>query len=332
MTTPPQRVLVTGAGGFIARQVIASLAEAGTSVIATTHSGSPRALIAGASRIEARDVDPDTEWRDLLHEVDAVVHLAARVHKPEFSDEDAVLHDRINYEGTARLAQQIAETGRSARLLFLSTIAVHDRNATFIDENTPLAPHTSYGRSKARAEKAIAHALSDGPSDWTILRPTVVYGPQCPGNMSRLARLIKTGVPLPLGAIHNLRSVLYSANLVDVIHTTLTHPAASRQIFCVADPSPLATPDLVCALADALGVSVRLWNCPVPLLRCAAYSCDVVHRLLGVRMPLDSDTLEKLTGSLVVATTKLFSTLGWSAPYATATGLQAMATETLPAP
>jgi hypothetical protein len=119
---------------------------------------------------------------------------------------------------------------------------------------------------------------------------------------------------------------------VDGIHSTLTHATASREIFCVADPSPLAAPDLVHALADALGVSARLWNCPVALLSCAAYSCDLVHRILGVRMPLDSETLENLTDSLVVATTKLSSTLGWTASYATVTGLRAMATETLPAP
>jgi nucleoside-diphosphate-sugar epimerase len=327
MPPPPRSILVTGAGGFIARQLISSLAQAGASVIAATHTAMPASTIVGASRVIAQDVGPDTEWRPLLDDVDAVVHLAARVHKPEFANADAALHERVNHAGTARLAEQIAEAGRPMRLVFLSTIAVHARHESFVDENTAVSPESSYGRSKARAEQAIATFLAYGPSDWTILRPTIVYGPQCPGNMSRLARLLKKGVPLLFGAIHNQRSILYCGNVVNAIHTTLTHPAASRAMFCVADPSPISTPALVRELARALGVRPRLWNCPLALLRGAALSGDIAQRLIGIRMPLDSESLDRLTTSLVVSTAKLTSQLGWVAPYSTVAGLQAMGSQ-----
>lgn len=97
---------------------------------------------------------------------------------------------------------------------------------------------------------------------FTVIRPPLVYGPGVGANFRALMRWLQRGIPLPLGAIHNRRSLLARANLIDLIVTCLTHPAAANRTFLASDGEDLSTSELLRRLGAALGHPARL--VPIP--------------------------------------------------------------------
>ena len=142
-----------------------------------------------------------------------------------------------------------------------------------------------------------------------ILRPPLVYGPGVKANFQRLIHIVERGWPLPLGAIRNRRSLLYLGNFVDAIRLCVEHPGAAGQTFLLDDGQPVSTPELIRAVARALGRPAHLLAMPVWMLEAAG-------TLLGKRA-----AVARLTGSLFVDSSAIRSRLGWRPPYSMAAGL-----------
>jgi nucleoside-diphosphate-sugar epimerase len=135
-----------------------------------------------------------------------------------------------------------------------------------------------------------------------IIRPVLVYGPGVKGNFLSMMRWLLKGVPLPLGAIHNARSLVALENLVDLIVTCIDHPAAANQTFLVSDGEDLSTPELLKRTAAAMGIRPRLIPVPESIIQTGA-------ALLGKR-----DVSRRLCGSLQVDISKTRDLLGWNPP------------------
>jgi len=193
-----------------------------------------------------------------------------------------------------------------------------------LTETTPCSPDTPYGRSKLAAEQALIDLAKDSGMTYTILRPTLVYGPGNPGNMERLLKLIQTGLPLPFGAIQNRRSFLYVGNLVDIILTTLTHPNARNQTFICSDGQDLSTPELIRLIAHCAQQPCRLVPVPLPLLRLSGKLGDSMQQITHRTLPLNTDTLDRLTGSLSVDISHLQTQLHWRPPFTVEQGLKTL--------
>jgi nucleoside-diphosphate-sugar epimerase len=226
-----------------------------------------------------------------------VIHLAARVHVMRDLDPDPeAAFDRVNGLGTRRLAEAMVP---GTPLILVSSIKVNgertSRDQGFAGDQPP-APEDPYGRSKLKAEQAALAVLGTSA---IILRPPLVYGPGVGGNLATLLRAVRRGVPLPLGAIDNRRSLIARTNLVSAIVTALDHPHLGGNPFTLSDGSEFSTPELIRALARALGRSPRLLPVPVGVLRGAA-------RLLG-----RGAALERLTGSLLVDGGAFRRATGW---------------------
>lgn len=116
-----------------------------------------------------------------------------------------------------------------------------------------------------------------------------MYGPAAPGNFARLTAVVQRGIPLPLGGIHNLRSLVSIDNLVDFIQRCMTHPAAANQIFLVSDGQDLSTPDLIRRMGVALNQPVRLLPLPLPLLRWGAACVGKQAMLYQLTSTLQAD-------------------------------------------
>jgi nucleoside-diphosphate-sugar epimerase len=174
-----------------------------------------------------------------------------------------------------------------------------------------------------QAEQTIQAELSRCETDWCIIRPPLVYGPGNPGNMERLLRLLRMGLPLPFGAIRNLRSFVYVDNLVDAIVAVLRHTAPIRGAYVLADGTNLSTPDLVRALAMASGLRARVFAMPVWMLRLMAKAGDVIGATLGRSLPIDSYSVDRLRESLAVDGTAFATAFRWVAPVASAAALRA---------
>ncbi|WP_235893081.1 UDP-glucose 4-epimerase family protein [Pelomicrobium methylotrophicum] len=323
----PTTVLVTGATGFVGRALIPALTAAGFEVRAAVRGSCPpagRFLWAegsGARAPERRsveliridDIGPATRWNEALAGVDAVVHLAARVHVMEASAREAIAeYRRVNTAGTERLALAAAAAG-VRRFVFLSTIKVNGEatRARPFAESDPPVPQDPYARSKWEAEQALHRIGAQTGMEVVILRPPLVYGPGVKGNFLSLLKIVARGVPLPLGSVKNRRSLIYVGNLADAIVKCLEHPAAAGETFLVRDAEDLSTPELVRRLACALGVAPRLIPVPPSWL------------VLGGRWLGRGAAVERLAGSLAVDDSRIRDALGWHPPYSVDEGLEA---------
>ncbi len=265
-------VLVTGPDGFIGRALVPTLEAAGFAV-------------RRAGRETTGDIARPVDWTPFLEGVEAVVHLAARVHvlREEASD-PLSLYRRVNRDGTERLAAAAAAAG-VRRFILLSTVKVHGENARRpLTPADPPAPQDAYAVSKWEAEQALAAAGAG--MERVVLRSPLVYGPGVGGNFLRLLRLVDRAPVLPFGAIDNRRSLIYVANLADAIRHAITN--APPGTYLPSDGQDLSTAELVRRLARALGRQVRLAPIPPALLAFAG-------RLAG-----RAEEVERLIGSLVV--------------------------------
>jgi nucleoside-diphosphate-sugar epimerase len=314
LETVTQKILVTGATGFIGRTLLPRLIAEGRQVRAAVRERSGR-LPVGAESVRVGEIGPDTDWRAALAGVDAVVHLAARAHVLDEASTDAfALYRSVNALGASKLAEAAAAAG-VRRFVFLSSVRAHGARTTGtpLTEASPLAAEDPYGRSKAEAELGLAQLARGTKLEPVVLRPPLVYGAEARGNFARLVKLVSRGIPLPLGAVRNQRSLLYVGNLVDAIVRVLHDPAAARQTFLVSDGEDVSTRELVRRVARALGRPARLVALPPALLRFGG-------ALVGRR-----DDLARLLDDLVVDSSHIRSTLGWTPPYTLDQGLAELA-------
>jgi UDP-glucose 4-epimerase len=255
-------VLVTGANGFVGRHLAPVLARDGWIVRCAVRQPS-----SDSTDIVIGSIGPDTDWSAALEGVDAVVHLAAHVHRPRNEGETG-LYAAINTEGTLNLARY-AERAGVRQFVFVSTVLVHGRSsdgrAPFSETDVP-TPQGAYGLSKAAAEAGLKDLVQANDMRITVVRPPLVYGAGAKGNFSTLLRAVRRGIPLPFASIDNHRAFLSVDNLSSFISTRLATQGEKFDVFLLADAEQVSTPDFVRRLAKAAGVRPRLFPVPMVLL------------------------------------------------------------------
>lgn len=291
------KVFVSGANGFVGRALCPWLRGLGHGVVPGVRRacGIPGERVVGNVR----------SLEEALAGCQSVVHLAGRAHVMEDRERDPLRVFRtVNVEGTVELARKAVEAG-VRRFVFMSTVKVHGEGTApggrFCAEDE-LVPEDPYAVSKWEAEQALSALAAETGLEVVILRPPLVYGPGVKGNFASLIRWIQKGIPLPLGAIHNRRSLVALENLVDL--TVLcsdreSSPQAGGRAFLVSDGEAVSTTDLLRKVARAYGCKARLMPVPAGLLRAAA-------RVVG-----KSAAVERLLGSLVVEDSPTRELLGW---------------------
>ena len=307
------KILVTGVNGFVGRPLAAELLRFGHAVVGALRQIERRPqLPEGVEPVAIGTIYAGTDWKAALVGCDVIVHLAARVHVmvDEASDPLAEFRE-VNTLGTLNLARQAAQAGVK-RFVFISSIKVNGegRDESYREADAP-APEDAYAISKWEAEQGLQRIAQETGLEIVILRPPLVYGPGVKANFLRLMRMVERGWPLPLGAIRNRRSLLYLGNFVDAIRLCVEHPAAAGQTFLLDDGAPVSTPQLIRALARAMGRPARLLAVPVGVLERAG-------ALLGRRK-----AVARLTGSLCVDSSAIRSRLGWKPPFSMEAGLVA---------
>ncbi|WP_312358442.1 UDP-glucose 4-epimerase family protein [Stutzerimonas balearica] len=303
------KVMLTGANGFVGSALITGLASrSDIHVVSVVRNGE-----VGADRIAVGDIDGSTDFTKALVEVDVVIHTAARAHimRDEVSDPLAE-YRKVNVEGTLNLARQAVAAG-VRRFVFLSSIKVNGEATAmgkpFQASDEP-APEDAYGVSKLEAEQGLMNLVAETDMEVVIIRPTLVYGPGVKGNFASMVKLVDKGVPLPLGAIHNKRSLVGIHNLIDLIIRCIDHPAAANQVLLASDGEDLSTTQLLRRVGRALGKAPRLIPVPPGLLQVGA-------TLLGKKA-----MAQRLLGSLQVDISETRKLLDWKPPYTVEEGLK----------
>ena len=301
------KILLTGSNGFLGRHLHATLRS--NSALTVT----PVGRRVGNGNVIARDIGGSTTWADLLLGHDVVIHAAARAHVMEDEVADPLEeYRRVNVDGTLNLARQAAATCVK-RFIFISSIKVNGEQTQlgqpFTADDRP-APEDAYGISKWEAEQGLQQLSTETGIEVIIIRPPLVYGPGVKGNFSSMIKLVSKRLPLPLGAIHNQRSLVGLDNLVDLIITCIDHPAAANQVFLASDGRDLSTSELLRGIAASMSAPSRMIPVPASFLMFAA-------TVLGKQR-----IARRVLGSLQVDIKKTRDLLGWTPPVSIDEGLR----------
>ncbi len=298
-------ILLTGSTGFVGQALLARLAAQPALDLVVVSRRPNSSLPAGVAHAQVADIAADTAWQPVLQGVQVIIHAAARVHVMNDKVADPLAEFRkVNVDGTLNLARQAVGAGVK-RFIFISSIKVNGESTApgkpYSAESQP-APVDPYGISKLEAELALRELAAETGMEVVIIRPPLVYGPDVKANFLSMMRWLRKGLPLPLGALQNRRSLVALDNLVDLIATCVEHPAAANQTFMVSDGEDLSTRQLLRRMGGALGRPARLVPIPAWLLEAGA-------SLLGKRA-----LAQRLCGSLQVDISKTRELLNWSPP------------------
>ncbi|MCX6403824.1 MAG: SDR family oxidoreductase [Actinobacteria bacterium] len=306
-----QFILTTGAAGFVGKAFCEQAVCRGLDVKGALRT--KRVIPSCIEPFVVGEINGLTDWGCALRKVNVVVHLAARVHVTQDTEDDPLAAFRaVNVEGTLNLAHQAAAAGVK-RFVFISSVKVNGDTTSprkpFTEVDAP-NPQDAYGQSKLEAEQGLHQLIADTGMEVVIIRPPLVYGLGVKANFAALLRAVQRGLPLPLGAVYNQRSFVALDNLVDFIFTCITHPRAANQTFLVSDGHDLSTTELLRCMAQVAGVHARLLPVPVWALQAGA-------SLLG-----KGDAVQRLCGNLQVDMLKAHSLLGWVPPVSVKEGLR----------
>lgn len=308
-----QTVLITGASGFIGSAVVCRLVSHSELKLRGAVRRVNRQLTSLIDVAQVDDLTQSTDWKAALQGIDLVVHTAARVHVMQDGASDPLAEfRRINVEGTLNLARQAVVTGVK-RFVFISSIKVNGEETLldnpFFADDLP-APTDPYGISKMEAEQGLQNLARETGMEVTIIRPPLVYGSGVKANFKTMMCWLNRGIPLPLAAINNKRSLVALDNLVDLIVICMDHPAAANQIFLAGDGEDLSTSELLQRMARVLRKPARLFPVPARFLELGAVSLG--NRALA----------QRLCGSLQVDISKTQKVLGWTPPISVDEGLK----------
>lgn len=306
------RVLVTGATGFIGEAVISKLLlDKKFSPVAAVRRDTGLSQFCSVVHYDLGQPDD----LSAVEGVSVVIHCAARVHVMNESVPDSLpAFRKANVEGTVGLARWAAKSGVK-RFIFISSIKVNGSETAdfpFKASDIP-SPVDPYGISKCEAEAALRSISSETGLEVVVIRPPLVYGPGVKANFLSMMRWLDLGIPLPLGAIKNKRSLVAVGNLTDLIVTCIDNPAAAGQIFLVSDGDDLSTTELLRRMALALGKGAKLLPVPAAWLRFVA---SIVGK---------SAVAERLCGSLQVDIQHTREVLKWCPPISVDTALRMVA-------
>jgi len=286
-----KRILVTGATGFIGRHVIPALLDGGHDLGLSIRGdaacppewrASSRVVLHHVGDLAADDLHP------LVSDVDAVVHLAGLASGPSKAD---ALFERANVAATERLARAAHSAGARTFIHMSSVMAVSPSvAAAVIDDSTPPAPATAYGRSKRRSEMVLRHAFFTDRLGLSLRLPLVIGG-DAKGNWARLQALAASGVPLPFASVSGLRSVLpveFLAHVITRLCRLEPQPRLSGE-YCVAAMTPVDLPGMIRQLRVGMGLPPRLFRCPPGILRALGSATGFRRQLASLSGPLRVD-------------------------------------------
>lgn len=287
-------ICITGATGFVGKELVKSHL--------VTHILGRENVPGNHMYFPIETIDGSTDFSQLFRDVSfqCLVHLAGVAHKKDVYSTELF---NINTDGTLNLARQAANAGLK-RFVFVSSIGVLGQfsfNNPFNYTDAPYC-HNAYTLSKYNAEVGLRKIAEDTGMEVVIVRPTLVYGVNAPGNFGLLTKIVHKSPILPFYLVNNKRDFISVQNLSDLLLTCAVHPDSAGHTFLASDMETVSIKEFTDAIAKGLGKKIIQLPIPVFLMRFAG-------KLIG-----QSEMVEQLVGNLQVNTSNISKVLGWKPP------------------
>jgi nucleoside-diphosphate-sugar epimerase len=321
-----KKILITGSSGFIGQSLAKYLSQLDKIVCGTIRSDNSFLPNTKIEYVYVGDISIKPNWKDILNDVDCVIHCAGKAHVMKAAANDlSEIYRSVNVDGTKQLAEQAAEA-QVKRLIFLSSIKVNgestknyhidkflnDQKKSVFTHKDLANPKDLYAKSKLEAEKVLWEISSRTGLEVVVVRLPLVYGNGSKGNLARLVKLVKSGIPLPFSIVNNQRSMIGIDNLVDLLNHCIDNPNASGKTFLASDGKDLSTPELIKLIALSMEKKASLFPVPIFLLK-------FLGLIFGKR-----DEISRLAGSLRIDNNYTKKTLNWTPPISVEEGIRRM--------
>jgi nucleoside-diphosphate-sugar epimerase len=317
----PERVLITGAGGFIGSHLVEGQIARGRSVVATDVDVTRLTDLTLGDRLRIAKVDVRSrdEMRALLKDVDIVLHLAA-AHLDVLRGAD--YFDEVNVRATADLAEMAHEAG-ARRFVHCSSVSVHGPLKTLpANEDAPCNPEIAYEQSKLDAERNLREVAARTGLQIVIVRPAWVYGPRCP-RTRKLVQAIARRRFFFVGGGTNLRHPIYVSDLVEAFERAAVTELPMSETLIVAGPEVVTVRELVETIADEIGLDARIPTFPKSMVYAGCLAMESVGRLMRREPPFSRRSIKFFTESASFDTARARRVIGFEPRVALRDGIRA---------
>ncbi|WP_321518078.1 NAD-dependent epimerase/dehydratase family protein [uncultured Bacteroides sp.] len=234
---------------------------------------------------------------------DVVIHAAGMAHFVPESKEEYEIFFNVNYQGTVNLCRALERVGVPGALIFISSVAVYGIDSgENITEEHPLNGTSPYALSKIKAEEFLIDWCRCKNVILGIIRPSLLAGPNPPGNLGDMIKAIDKGKYLSIGRGRARKSVL----MVQDIANLISKLAEKGGIYNVCDNYQPTFRELEYLIASQLGKKVPL-SVPYWVARLMAWVGDCI----GNKAPINSMKMNKITENLTFSSEKAQKELCW---------------------
>jgi len=268
-----------------------------------------------APQIIKGDLLRPEELTKLKDQFDFVIHLAGEKRDP-------TLFDSVNAIGLKNLLEGLSSFKQF--VLVSSVGVIGPPRSTVVDEETPARPLPGYESSKFLGEQLLTEFCRDRGYQYTILRPTSVFGEFHPNRpLLNWMKQIGSGKFFYLGKQNVYFNYVYADDVAQACCDVLENAKASNQILQVATPVPL--PDAVDTVARELKVEPPKRRLPRWLGFAAGASLGTIQRVLGIRVPFDLRRYRDMVAPTIYSGRKLERDFGFTPKVGLREGLRRLA-------
>jgi len=251
------KYLVTGSTGFIGSRLLGLLntIECDVRLLARFEVNNYETVVC--------NLEQNRISKHALESVDTVLHLAGLAHDMQDPSKVEDLYRVINVDATVELARLAVENGVK-RFVFISSVKAGGGLASgkCINESDQNKPEGVYGKSKREAELKLLKIGNESGMHVSIIRPSLVYGPEVKGNLKLMLTGVKKGWFPPLPETGNKRSMIHVDDLVRAILLVADDDRANGEVFIATDGTPYSSREIYNAMCSVTGKSVPKWSVP----------------------------------------------------------------------
>ncbi len=309
------KTLITGVTGFLGRHLIRYLQGSSSPLYGLSRKAKDDAVSPAGCQVVRGDLLRPEELTKLRDKFDFVIHLAGEKRNP-------ALFGSVNATGLKNLLEALSSFKQF--VLVSSVGVIGPPRSTVVHEETPAHPLPGYESSKYLGEQLLTRFCGDRGYQYTILRPTSVFGEFNPGRpLLNWMKQIGSGKFFYLGKQRVYFNYVYADDVAQACWDVLGNPKALRQIFQVATPVPL--PEAVDTVAQELKVAPPRRRLPRWLGYVAGASLGTTQRVLGIRVPYDLGRYRQMVEPTIYSGEKLEKDFGFRPKVGILEGLRRLA-------